>query len=106
MLDTFPANGGATSFDASYMGVPVLTKSNDQSHWFRSGESINRNLGMKEWIAKDEEEYVTKALNFSEDKSKLVNLKKQLVDSARKSTLFDSKKFSSDFHEMLLRIKE
>ena len=106
VLDTFPANGGATSFDASYMGVPVLTKSNNQSHWFRSGESINKNLAMEEWIAKDEEDYVTKALNFSEDKNKLVNLKKQLISSARKSTLFDSKKFSSDFYEMLLRIKK
>ena len=26
VLDSFPINGGATNFDASYMGVPILTK--------------------------------------------------------------------------------
>ena len=44
MLDSFPINGGATNFDASYMGVPILTKISENNAWFRSGVSINKNL--------------------------------------------------------------
>ena len=51
-LDTFPYNGGTTLFESSYMGVPTLTKENN-SFLFRCGESINNNLNMQNWIAKN-----------------------------------------------------
>ena len=103
-LDTFPINGGTTSFEAAYMGVPVLTKISEKSFWFRSGESINKNLSMNDWIAKDEEDYVSKAIKFSENKNYLINLKNELRNIAIKSPLFDSESFSNDFYEMLLNI--
>jgi len=105
VLDTFPASGGATSFEASYMGVPILTKINENSFWFRTGESINKNLNMDDWIAKDENDYVQKAIKFSENKNYLINLKSELRNLAFKSSLFDSKNYSNDFYEMLLNIK-
>jgi len=37
VLDTFPVGCGAPSFDASYMGVPILTKINEDSFQFRIG---------------------------------------------------------------------
>ena len=46
------------------MGVPILTKINDNSFWFRTGESINKNLNMNDWIAKDENDYVEIAKEF------------------------------------------
>ena len=104
-LDTFPASGGTTSFEAAYMGVPILTKINENSFWFRTGESINKNLNMNDWIAKDESDYVQKAIKFSENKSHLINLKIELNNLANKSPLFDSKNYSNDFYEMLLSIR-
>ena len=106
VLDTFPVSGGATSFDASYMGVPILTKINNKSFWFRSGESINKNLNMDDWIAKDEDDYIQKAIKFSANKNYLINLKIELRNLALKSSLFDSKNYSNDFYEMLLNIKK
>ena len=106
VLDTFPVSGGATSFDASYMGVPILTKINNKSFWFRSGESINKNLNMDDWIAKDEDDYIQKAIKFSENKNHLINLKIELRNLALKSSLFDSKNYSNNFYEMLLNIKK
>ena len=66
-LDTFPYNGGTTLFESSYMGVPTLTKENN-SFLFRCGESINNNLNMKNWIAKNTNDYVNKAEDFSNKK--------------------------------------
>ena len=106
VLDTFPASGGTTSFEASYMGVPILTKINENSFWFRTGESINKNLKMDDWIAKDENDYIQKAIKFSANKNYLINLKIELRNLALKSSLFDSKNYSNDFYEMLLNIKK
>ena len=105
VLDTFPISGGTTSFEASYMGVPILTKINENSFWFRTGESINQNLNMSDWIAKDENDYVQKAVKFSENKNHLNKLKTELRNSALKSSLYDSKNYCNDFYEMLLNIK-
>ena len=105
MLDTFPISGSTTSFDSSYMGVPTLTKINENSFWFRTGESINKNLNMNDWIAKDENDYVQKAIKFSENKNHLINLKSELRNLAMKSSLFVSKNYSNDFYEMLLDIR-
>ena len=105
VLDAFPISGGTTSFEASYMGVPILTKINENSFWFRTGESINQNLNMSDWIAKDENDYVQKAVKFSENKNHLNNLKTELRNSALKSSLYDSKNYCNDFYEMLLNIK-
>ena len=52
-LDTFPYNGVTTSFEAISMGVPVLTMKGYNFN-SRCGESINKNLGMKDLIAKDD----------------------------------------------------
>ena len=104
MLDAFPISAGTTSFEASYMGVPILTKINENNHWFRTGESINKNLNMNEWIAKDENDYVKKAVKFSENKNNLVDLKFELQNLASKSPLYDSKNYSDNFYEMLIDI--
>ena len=105
VLDAFPVSGATTNFEASYMGVPILTKINENSRWFRTGESINKNLNMNDWIAKNENDYVQKAIKFSEDKNYLINLKTELRNLTLKSSLFDSKNYSDNFYEMLLNIK-
>ncbi len=106
VLDSFPINGGTTNFEASYMGVPVLTNTSKNNAWFKNGLSINKNLNMEDWIAEDENDYILKALKFSENKKKLIELKKDLRNLSLKSPLFDSAKFADDFYEMLLSIKK
>jgi hypothetical protein len=61
VLDTFPYGGGTTSFEAAWMGVPILTKKGD-TFLSRCGESINFNLNMNEWTASSNEDYVIKAM--------------------------------------------
>ncbi len=56
-LDTFPYTGGATTCDALWMGVPVLTLEGD-GVLARSGSSMLRTLGLQDWIARAADDYV------------------------------------------------
>ena len=99
-LDTFPYTGVTTSFEAIWMGVPILTL---KGHNFtsRCGESININCNLQEFIAMDKKDYVKKAVNLCKDIEKIKNIKKNLREMAIKSSLFDSKGFADSFYEKL-----
>ena len=102
-LDTFPYNGGTTSFELSWMCVPLLTMKGDR-FISKCGESINHNLNMKELIADNDFEYVKKAIFFSKNIKELQEIKKRLIDYSRKSDLFNMNKFVREFSENLINI--
>jgi len=102
-LDTFPYNGVTTSFEAIWMGVPVLTVKGFNYN-SRSGESINKNLEVQELIAKDENDYITKAINFEKNIDSLEEVRKKVFNNALNSPLFDKKKFSNQFFKSLEKI--
>ena len=102
-LDTFPYNGGTTSFELSWMCVPLLTMKGDR-FISKCGESINYNLNMKELIADNDFEYVKKAIFFSKNIKELQEIKKRLIDYSRKSDLFNMNKFVREFSENLINI--
>ena len=102
-LDTFPYTGITTSFEAIWMGVPILTL---KGHNFssRCGESININCNLRDFIAENEKDYIKKAINFSENIEKVKDLKRNLRNIAIKSSLFQSKEFAASFYENLKNI--
>ena len=102
-LDTFPYNGVTTSFEAIWMGVPVLTMAGYNFN-SRCGESINKNLGMEQLIAKDEDDYVQKVLNLTNNYQDYINLRKSIFHDAIKSPLFNVDDFSKSFFEALKEI--
>jgi predicted O-linked N-acetylglucosamine transferase (SPINDLY family) len=102
-LDTFPYNGGTTSFELSWMCVPLLTIKGDR-FISKCGESINNNLNMHDWIADNEEDYVRKAILFSNNVYELENIRKKLINFSRKSSLFNMKKYASNFSIILREI--
>ena len=102
-LDTFPYNGVTTSFEAIWMGVPVLTMAGYNFN-SRCGESINKNLNMEQMIAKDEDDYVLKAVNLSNNFEDFLNLRKSVFINAIKSPLFNSQDYAKSFFEALERI--
>lgn len=95
-LDTFPWTGVTTSFEAHLMGVPVLTLKGFNFN-SRCGESINLNLGQEEFIAQTIQDYIDKAILFLSQKSKLLNLRKNLRKKTINSALFDIGGFTKDF---------
>jgi protein O-GlcNAc transferase len=57
-LDTIPFNSGTTTYDALWMGVPLITLEGD---WVggRMANAVLRTLGKPEWVAQSEDEYVS-----------------------------------------------
>ena len=94
-LDTFPYNGGTTSLEASWMGVPVLTKKGN-SFLSKCGESINISLGLDDWICGSDLDYINKATEMSKNTDKLQLVKSYLINNRKNFKIFNSKIFADD----------
>ena len=99
-LDPFPFQGNTSTCEAVWMGVPVLTLKGN-STVFHFGESINANLNMYDWIAKNRDEYISKAIKFSSDIDLLSRIRKNLRKTALLSPVFDAPRFAKHFSQML-----
>ena len=104
-LDTFPYNGVTTSFEAAWMGVPTLTILGN-NFVSRTGESINKNLGLNNFIATNKDDYIKKAIDFSNRTAMLRSLRKSLREKSKDSPLFKNKEFTENFSEQLKKIWE
>ncbi len=69
-LDPFPYNGGITTCDALWMGVPVVALSGRTSVG-RAGRSILSNIGLPELVARDPRDYVRIATDLAGDVPRL-----------------------------------
>jgi len=94
-LDPFPCNGGGTSLDALWMGVPVITLVGKTSVG-RIGLSLMSNLGLDEFVAHTPEHYVEIAVSLSDDFARLAELRKGLRTRLEQSPLMDAPRFASN----------
>jgi predicted O-linked N-acetylglucosamine transferase (SPINDLY family) len=92
-LDPYPYNGGTTTVDALWMGVPTLTLKGDR-YVAHMSESILHNIGLTDWIAADEDDYVAKAAAYARDLDKLASLRAQLRQRLLASPLCDAPRFA------------
>lgn len=76
-LDPFPFNGGMSTLDALWMGVPVLSLPG-QGMWARQGAMILGALGLDDWLANDTEDYVAKAVDATRSTAELRKLRRSL----------------------------
>lgn len=97
-LDPFPYNGGTTTVEALYMGVPVLTLHGDR-YVAHMSESILRSAGLDELVAADADAYVAKAVEAAQHPERLDPLRAGLRAQVEASTLFDAKAFAADLEQ-------
>ena len=97
-LDPFPCNGGTTSFDAMWMGVPVVTLAGDR-FISRMGVSMLTSLGLTELIAETPEEYVAIAARLAGDLDRLAALRAGLRERMATSPLTDAKRFTLNLEQ-------
>ena len=78
-LDPVPYNGGTTSLQAMWMGVPVVTQRG--THFVsRMGASFMAAAGLPDWVADDDAGYVRVAVQMAQDRAGLLALKRGLRD--------------------------
>ncbi len=97
-LDPFPCNGGTTSFDAMWMGVPVVTLAGDR-FISRMGVSILTSVGLTELIADTPDDYVAIAVSLAGDLDRMVTLRAGLRERMTTSPLIDAKRFTLNLEQ-------
>ncbi len=85
-LDPFPFTGATTTLEGLWMGVPAITLRGDRL-LSRQGVGILSNLGMADWIAADEDEYVACAVARAGDLPGLAALRAGLRERLLASPL-------------------
>src|SRR5262249_53214820 len=92
-LDPFPCNGGTTTLDAFWMGVPTITLLGKTAIG-RAGWSLLCNLGLEELAAETPEQYVALAARLAADLPRLQELRSSLRQQLQQSPLMDANRFA------------
>jgi len=99
-LDPVPYNGGTTTMQALWQGVPVITLRG--GHFVsRMGASFMTAAGLPEWVAEDEQGYVEIARRAAADRRGLLMLQRGLREQLRSRPAWDIETYSADFGEAL-----
>ena len=98
-LDTFPYNGTTTTFQALWMGVPVISLIG-ASHVARVGGSVLHRLGLERLIAKSVEEYVKIAQTLAADIKAVNKLRHSLRPMMKASPLMQYDDFVSSLEDV------
>jgi hypothetical protein len=92
-LDPFPYNGGTTTCEALWMGVPVVSLAG-RTAVSRLGLSVLTNAGLPELVAFSEEDYVRIAAQLAHDLPRLAELRATLRPRMQASPLMDAPRFA------------
>ncbi len=87
-LDPFPFNGCTTTFEALWMGVPVVTLAG-RRFLGRMGASFLTHLGLPELVAPTSEDYVRIAADLAADLDQVAGLRSSLRERILRSPLCD-----------------
>ena len=89
-LDPVPYNGGTTTLQAMWMGVPVVTLQG--AHFVsRMGASFMTAAGLPEWVAHDDDGYVAIAQQMALNRAALLVLKQGLREHLQRQPAWDVK---------------
>ncbi len=102
-LDPFPFNGGKSTCDALWMGVPVVTLAGN-SLMSRIGASLLVRAGLPELVAPDEDAYMQIALDLARDLDRLEDLRQGMRARLAGSALFDGAAHTSDLEAAYRRL--
>ncbi|MBE0614762.1 MAG: glycosyltransferase [Burkholderiales bacterium] len=98
-LDSHPCNGGATTCETLWMGLPVVSLAGElfQS---RAGLSLLSVIGLPQLIARSESDYLRIARELASDLEQLSQLRQGLRARMRASPLLDEKGFTRSLESL------
>jgi predicted O-linked N-acetylglucosamine transferase (SPINDLY family) len=94
-LDPFPHNGHASTLDALWMGVPVVTLSGGTASG-RAGSSLLSAAGLGHLVASGVREYVSAAAGLARDLDGLSGVRMGLRERLAGSALLDGAGFAAE----------
>lgn len=103
-LDTFPYSNTTTSCETMLMGVPVVCLTGN-THGSRVGTTLLTAIGLPEFAAETQDEYVLKAKGLAGDLATLSVLRQNLRQIMLSSPLCDGPTFVREKYEPALREK-
>ena len=92
VLDTFPFNGHTTSYQALWMGAPLVTLAGE-SHRSRMGLALLQTIGLGELVAHDGDQYVRIATELAGDLTRLAALRSGMRQCLERSPILDAPRF-------------
>jgi predicted O-linked N-acetylglucosamine transferase (SPINDLY family) len=101
-LDPFPYNGGVTTCDALWMGVPVLAVAG-KSYVSRQGAAILTDAGLNEFVAESLERLVVLAKEWGGKREALAAVRAGLRSRVANSTVADGAAYVRDMEAALRR---
>ncbi len=102
VLDTFPYNGGTSTTEAIWQGVPVIAFHGDR--WAsRTSASILREGDLGEFVARDLEDYVALAARWgseSDTRDRLGELRRTMRSKLAASSVCDTLRFAREMEQI------
>lgn len=99
-LDPVPYNGGTTTLQAMWMGVPVVVKAGN-NFVSRMGASFMSAADLGDWVAENDADYVRIAKQMAADRQALLRLKQGLRQGLINSPAWDVDQYTKDFADCL-----
>lgn len=98
-LDTWPYGGGATTCDALWMGVPVITLSGTRAAG-RLSTSLLHLAGHPEWVTQTSNDYIVAAIELARQTRRLADIRRDLRMQVQASALCDEAGFVSRLEDV------
>jgi len=98
-LDTFPYNGGTTTTEAIWQGIPVVTFSGDR--WAsRTSASILESAGLDELVGHSLEDYISIAIGLANSPDRLVDLRRNMRTRLLHAPVCDTESFARNMEQL------
>jgi len=95
VLDTYPFNGCVTTLEGLWMGAPIVSLVGENSLLSRTGLSILSRIGLEFFAAATPQEFVAKAVAFSQNLDALAKIRDSLRQRMVVSPLCDTKSYAA-----------
>jgi len=97
-LDTFPFSGATTTFQALWMGLPVVSLHGNR-FISRMGASISHHAGLGEFYAATPEDFIKVCASLAQNLDRLSDLRLSLRDQVTASPLCDGEAYARNFED-------
>jgi len=95
VLDTYPFNGCITTLEGLWMGAPIVSLVGKNSLLSRTGLSVLSRVGLEFFAAATPQEFVAKAVAFSQNVEALARIRASLRQRMTASSLCDTKGYAA-----------